>query len=84
MQSIEGRIQRLTNQVQQFWHTAIDTDSVKGFIDFLTEAVRLATELVDVLGGIPTLIGLITAGVTIKGMASGKGGGRAKKCAPFL
>ena len=79
LQSIEGRIQKLTNQVQEFWHTAIDTDVVKGVIDFLTDAVGLATDLVDVLGGLPFLMGLISSGLSIKNMAQGKSGGRAKK-----
>ena len=78
LQSIEGRIQKLTNQVQEFWHTAIDTDIVKGVIDFLTDAVGLATDLVDVLGGLPFLMGLISSGLSIKNMAQGKSGGRAK------
>lgn len=68
------RIARLTNQIQEFWYTFIDTDVVKGAVDFLTTLVSLATELVDTLGSVPTLVGAITAGISIK-----KGGGRAKK-----
>ncbi len=74
IQSIEGHIARLTNQIQEFWYTFIDTDTVKGALDFLTTLVSLATELVDTLGSVPTLVGAITAGISIK-----KGGGRAKK-----
>lgn len=78
LQSIEGRIAKLTNAVQEFWFTFIDTDVVKGAVDFLTTLVSLATELVDTLGSIPTVIGLITGGLAIKNNISGKGGGRAK------
>ena len=84
LQSIEGRIQRLNNQIQEFWDTAIDSDVVKIVIDFLTEAIRLATELVDTLGSIPSLFGLIAGGLSIKNLVQGNSGGRAKKYAPFL
>lgn len=70
--------------MQEFWHTAIDTDVVKGVIDFLTDAVGLATDLVDVLGGLPFLMGLISSGLSIKNMAQGKSGGRVKKYAYFF
>lgn len=78
LDSIEGRIAKLTNSVQEFWYTAIDTDFVKGVVDLLTNAVDLATELVDTLGGLPTLVGLITTGFSIKGALKGEGGGRAR------
>ena len=73
LDSIEGRISNLTNEIQRFWHTAINTDVVKDVIDFLTDLVSLGTELVDTLGLVPTLIGAIGGGISIK-----KGGGRAK------
>lgn len=75
MQSIEGRVEKLTNQIQEFWHTAINTDVVKSMIDLLTTAVELATELVDKIGLIPTLITPIVTALSIK-----NGGGRAKIC----
>lgn len=81
LQSIEGRIARLTNQIQEFWFSFIDTDAVKTIVDFLTTLVSLATDLVDTLGSVPTLIGAITAGLSIKGSITGNGGGRAKKYA---
>ena len=81
LQSIEGHISLLTNQIQEFWYTFIDTDAVKTIVDFLTTLVSLATDLVDTLGSIPTLIGAITAGLSIKGSITGNGGGRAKKYA---
>lgn len=73
MDSIDGKIDQLTNHIQEFWSTFIDTDAVKGVLDFLSGAIELATELVDKLGSIPTLLGLIGAGVSIS-----SGGGRAK------
>lgn len=79
LDSIEGKINTLTNNVQEFWATFIDTDIVKGFLDFLTNGISLATQLVDTLGTIPTIIGAISAGIAIK-----NGGGRAKKYAKFL
>ena len=81
LQSIEGHIALLTNQIQEFWFSFIDTDAVKIIVDFLTTLVSLATDLVDTLGSVPTLIGAITAGLSIKGSITGNGGGRAKKYA---
>ena len=79
MQSIEGRIAKLTNQIQEFWFAFIDTNHVKGAIDVLTTLLSLATDLVDTLGSVPTVIGAIAAGIAIK-----NGGGRAKKYAKIF
>lgn len=83
-QSIEGRMQSLTNAVQRFWHTFIDSNVVNGAVQFLTTLVNLATELVDTLGSIPSLFGLIAGGLSIKNLVQGNSGGRAKKYAQFL
>ena len=79
LDSINGKLDLLTNNVQEFWATFIDTDIVKGFLDFLTNGISLATQLVDTLGTIPTIIGAISAGIAIK-----NGGGRAKKYAKIF
>ena len=80
IQSIEGYIARLTNAVQEFWYTAIDSEQVKIILDFVTTLIKGLTELVDILGTIPTVAGVITGALGIKNILSGKNsGGRAKK-----
>lgn len=74
LESIEGHMSRLTNAVQEFWSTAIDSEFIKTVLDFVTSLINGLTEVVDILGGFPTLIGAITAGLSIK-----NGGGRAGK-----
>lgn len=73
LDSINGKINNLTNNIQEFWATVIDTDFAKGIIDFLSNAVDFATKLVDKLGVVPSLVGAATTIFSIK-----KGGGRAK------
>ena len=68
------KISKLTNAVQEFWYTAIDSEFIKTVLDFVTSLINGLTEVVDILGGFPTLIGAITAGLSIK-----NGGGRAWK-----
>ena len=76
LDSIEGRITKLTNSVQRFWSTFIDTDVVKDVISLLTNLMDLLTNIVDTLGSIGTVATAIIGGFAIK--ASAKGGGRAK------
>ena len=79
LQSIEGRIARLTNQIQEFWYTFIDSDAVKVVIDFLTTLVSLATEFVDTIGAFPIIMTTIVAAISkFSGAKLFTGGGRAK------
>lgn len=79
LESIEGRIARLTNSIQRFWATAIDSDAVKAVVDFLTNLVNLGTELVDTFGSLPILItGLGAAFSKFTGLKLFSGGGRVK------
>lgn len=79
LQSIEGRIARLTNQIQEFWYTFIDSDAVKVVIDFLTTLVSLATEFVDTIGTFPIIMTTIVAAISkFSGAKLFTGGGRAK------
>jgi TP901 family phage tail tape measure protein len=51
MDSFEYKIGQLKNALEEFWTTLINDDSVKGFIDFLTEAVNGLTEFTKLVGG---------------------------------
>ena len=77
MESIEGKVAKFTNEVQEFWYTLIDSNTVKGFID-------LGTNVVDVIGNITKEFGALGLVVAGSGIAYGisalkNGGGRTKK-----
>ena len=61
LDSIEGKIANLQNRVQEFWATAINSDSLKVGIDFLTNIVELGTNFVDIIGTLPTILGTISS-----------------------
>lgn len=61
LDSIEGKIAKLQNRVQEFWATAINSDSLKVGIDFLTNIVELGTSFVDIMGTLPTILGTISS-----------------------
>lgn len=73
LDSIEGKITKLTNSVQEFWNTFIDTDIVKDAIELLTNLMNLLTNFVDKIGSLGSLATVISAIFSIK-----NGGGRAK------
>ena len=73
LDSIEGKLTKLTNSVQRFWSEFIDTDVVKDAIDLLTNLMNLLTNIVDKIGPLGSLATVISAVFSIK-----NGGGRAK------
>ena len=73
------KIQKLSNQAQEFWSTLISSDLVKGVVDFLTGALELLTDFVDKAGTLPTIIGTIMTALTAKSIFFKNGGGRLKK-----
>lgn len=82
VESIEGRISRFNNEVQEFWYGLITSDFVKGI-------VSAGTVIVDVIGNITSELGLLGTAVTAAtGIFTGRsllknGGGRVK-CLPLL
>ena len=73
LDSIDGRLTKLTNSVQKFWSTFIDTDVVKDAISLLTNLMNLLTEFVDSFGSLTSIATVISSIISIK-----TGGGRAK------
>ena len=73
LDSIDGRLTKLTNSVQKFWSTFIDTDVVKDAISLLTNLMNLLTEFVDSFGSLTSIATVISSIFSIK-----TGGGRAK------
>lgn len=76
LESIDGKIEQLTNSIQEFWYTVLDTDTVTWVLDSLTSIINLVTDLIDKFGVLPSLMG--TAGGAFGVFQSIKGGGRAK------
>lgn len=66
IESIDGRIQQLSNRVQEFWQTVINGDSIKWIIDSTTTVLEVLTNIISKLHLIPTLLGGIGAGIAIK------------------
>lgn len=72
LESIDGRVQKLQNRMQEFWATVIDTDTVKTGISLLTDLVSGATALVDKLGTLPTVLGALGAALSVKNVGGRK------------
>ncbi len=79
LESIDGRMQKLSNQVQESWYKLIDSDSIKNGITLLTELLGLVTDFgieidtIDTkLGGINSIIGTVAG--TIAQLKSKSGG----------
>lgn len=67
LDSVEGKLTQLQNRAQEFWTKVINSDAIKSGIDMLTNLLELATKLVDTIGVIPTLGGLLSGFASIKG-----------------
>lgn len=66
LESIEGRTQKLTNQLQELASATIKDDWIKDAISGLTTLLDLVTKLVDKFGIIPTVAPAIAAALSFK------------------
>ena len=66
IESIDGRIQQLSNRVQEFWYNLVDDSVVKNAVSALTTIVESGTKLIDTFGTLPTLLTAIGAGLSFK------------------
>lgn len=78
LDSIEGKITRLTNRVQEFWSAAINSEFIKDAIDFLSEVVQLGTNIIETFGTLPVVLGS-AAGIFSIFNKKESGGGRVRK-----
>lgn len=62
VESIEGRVAKLTTQVQEFWYTLLDSDALKAGISGLTKLLNLLTKMTDTFGSLGT-VGIIGGGL---------------------
>lgn len=77
LDSIEGKIQLFTNEVQEFWHNLISSDVIKGFVDAGTTIVDILGKIVDKLGILGTAAASFGAAFAFKHVNKNSGG-RAK------
>ena len=65
-QSLQYSLDQLTAHGEEFWSTFINKDDVKDFIDLINKLISGATNLVDILGSIPTVAGILGGFAAIK------------------
>lgn len=68
-QSLEAKLQELTNAGAMFWQSFINSESYHKFIESLTVVVNKATEIIEKFGSIPT----VTAAITTAFLTMNKG-----------
>lgn len=65
-ESIEAHLNTFSASFESLSNTVVNSDLIKGGVDFLTGCINLLDTLIDKLGVIPTLISAITLGTSIK------------------
>ena len=58
MQSAEAKIQQFKAQFQDLSSSAINSDFLKGAIDAGTKLLEILTQIIDVGGGLPAVLGV--------------------------
>lgn len=65
LDSVDGKLQQLTNRAQEFWFKVIDSETIKNGIDLLSTLLKGVTDFVDKVGILRTafigLAGYLTA-----------------------
>lgn len=62
LDSIDGKMAQLENRAQEFWFKVIDSETIKNGIDLLSTLLKGATDFVDTVGLLPTILtGVATA-----------------------
>lgn len=72
LDSIEAKTQQFEASWQSLSNTFLDSDIVKGFVDFGTGAVNILESIIDKVGGLNTVIGGAGLFAGIKGIGSVK------------
>ena len=72
-ESIQYSIDQLTAQIEEFWAALIRTDDVKNFLNILNGIVWVGTQIVDVFGAVPILVGIIAGVIVAACVTIGRG-----------
>lgn len=71
LDSIDGRMTKLSNKAQKFWAEFIDTDLIKNGISLLSQLLDTTTSVVDKFGAMPVIMGVISSKLSFKKNAGG-------------
>lgn len=66
LDSIDGKMAQLENRTQEFWFKMIDSETIKNGIDLLSTLLKGATDFVDTVGLLPTILTGIGVALSFK------------------
>ena len=66
LDSIDGKMAQLENRAQEFWFKVIDSETIKNGIDLLSTLLKGATDFVDTVGLLPTILTGVGAALSFK------------------
>lgn len=66
LDSIDGKMAQLENRAQEFWFKVIDSETIKNGIDLLSTLLKGATDFVDTVGLLPTILSGVGAALSFK------------------
>lgn len=61
LDSIDGKMAQLENRAQEFWFKVIDSETIKNGINLLSTLLKGATNFVDTVGLLPTILAPVVA-----------------------
>ena len=72
LDSIDGKMAQLENRAQEFWFKVIDSETIKNGIDLLSTLLKGATDFVDTVGLLPTILSGVGAALSFKNVGRDK------------
>lgn len=66
LDSIDGKMAQLENRAQEFWFKVVDSETIKNGIDLLSTLLKGATDFVDTVGLLPTILTGVAAAFSFK------------------
>ena len=72
LDSIDGKMAQLENRAQEFWFKVIDSETIKNGIDLLSTLLKGATDFVDTIGLLPTILSGVSVALSFKNVGRDK------------
>ena len=66
MESLDAKVAQFQNRLQELESDLVNSDFLKGAIDFGTEFIHILDEIINKFGVLPTIMAGVGAGLTIK------------------
>lgn len=60
LDSVDGKLQQLTNEAQKFWYILLHAEDVKKITGALTDVLHVVNKITEGLGTIPTILGTVS------------------------